>query len=171
MEIDAPTIGAGLGIAGVLTTLWINGDRTERQRRRDLHARSLKTVLEYVEMPFVIRRRRCEAEHGSEERVRISDRFSAIQAELTTCQVLLRADGDRKLSGQFDRLVATARRIAGQAAHNAWVEAPIEKDSETNLPELFAELAPFRKELASFEFALAKATLPRRKRWLARNRG
>lgn len=171
MEIDAPTVGACLALAGVFTTLWVNGDRTERQRRRELHARSLKAALEYVELPFVIRRRRGEAEHQSDERVRISDRFSTIQAELTACQVLLRADGDHKLSEQFDQLVATARRIAGQAAHNAWVEPPIAKDSEMNMPGLFEEVSPFRAELESFESALANTTLPRRKRWRLLNRG
>ncbi len=39
VTISAPVGGAAIGLAGILIGLWINGGRTERQRRRDLHAR------------------------------------------------------------------------------------------------------------------------------------
>lgn len=96
VSISAPIIGTIIAFAGVLLGLWVNGDRAERQRRRDLHARALAAILAYAEMPFMIRRRRHEPEHASAERVRLSDHFSAVKAELTTCQALLAADGDAR---------------------------------------------------------------------------
>jgi hypothetical protein len=119
VTISAPIGGAAIGLAGILIGLWINGGRTERQRRRDLHARALAAVLSYAEMPFMIRRRRYEAEERSAERVRLSTHFSTVKAELSACQVLLAADGDQGLSNAYETLVETARQTAGREAHEA----------------------------------------------------
>lgn len=164
MTIDPAVVGAAIGLAGVVGGLLVNGDRAERQRRRDLHGRCLAAALAYVEMPFTVRRRRHEAEHRSEERARISQHFSQVQAELATCQVLLRADGDDRLATRFDALVSTGRRVAGQEAHDAWNAPPVANDGDMNMKPLFDRLAPFRARLEAFEADLANATLPRRKR-------
>lgn len=110
IEISGPVAGAALAFAGVVLGLLVSGDRAERQRRRELHARALATILAYGEMPFMIRRRRCEGEHASEERVRLSDRFSEVKAETATCQALLSADGDDRVSAAYNDVVETARR-------------------------------------------------------------
>lgn len=169
VTISPPIIGALIALAGVIAGLWINGDRTERQRRRDLHARALVALLAYGEMPFMIRRRRCEDEERSAERVRLSNHFSDVKAEMTTCEVLLAADGDQKVASAYSELVETARATAGREAHLAWTEPPVSGDSEMNMGDLFDRLELFRKKLATFEGALACATLPRRQRvtrWL-----
>lgn len=169
IAISAPVAGAALGVAGVLAGLWINGDRAERQRRRDLHARALAAVIDYGEMPFMIRRRRVEDEHRSAERVRLSDHFSRVKAEISTCQVLLAADGDTTICSAYKRLFKTARDTAGQQAHEAWKADPIASDPDMNMGPLHAMLAPFRDQLETFEADLARATLPRRLRivrWL-----
>ena len=170
--ISAPVAGAGigaiLGLIGVLVGLWVNGDRTERQRRRDLHARALAAVIDYGEMPFMIRRRRCEPEQRSAERIRLSDHFSKVKAEMSTCQVLLAADGHRPVSQAYNELVSTARRVVGREAHDAWVQDPIGTDDEMNMGDLFDRLADFRDQLVSFEGSLARATLPRRLRVMRR---
>jgi hypothetical protein len=172
--ISAPVAGAGIGavvgLLGVLVGLWVNGDRAERQRRRDLHARALAAVIDYGEMPFMIRRRRCEPEQRSAERIRLSDHFSKIKAEISTCQVLLTADGHRRVAGAYDELVATARRVVGQEAHDTWAQDPIGTDAEMNMGPLFDRLADFRGQLVAFEGSLAQATLPRRLRALRRLR-
>jgi hypothetical protein len=162
--VVVPAIGAVIGLLGVLTGLWVNGDRAERQRKRDLHARALAAVLAYGEMPFMIRRRRCEEDQQSGERVRLSDHFSAVKAEVSTCQVLLAADGDHRVSEAYGELVEVMRATVGAAAHKAWTEAPIRTDTEMNMGPLYDSLEEFRAEVSSFENALARATLPRRKR-------
>jgi hypothetical protein len=151
-------------LAGVLIGLWLSGNRTERQRRRDLHARALTAVIRYGEMPFMIRRRQSEAEHRSAERVRLSDHFSSVKAEVSTCEVLIAADGDQKISTAYKELVETARRVVGKEAHEAWQDEPIQTDSEMNMGPLFGRLEDFRIQLDSFESALARATLPARLR-------
>jgi hypothetical protein len=164
IELSGAALGAAIGFAGAVIGLLVNGDRTERQRRRDLHARALAAVLTYGEMPFMIRRRRCEDEHASAERVRLSDHFSEVKAEIQTCQVLLAADGDERVSAAYDDLVETARATAGAEAHVGWTEPAVSSDSEMNMGPLHERLEPFRARLARFELELASATLPRRKR-------
>lgn len=169
IELSGPIIGAAIGLAGVLLGLAVNGDRAERQRRRDLHGRALAAVLAYGEMPFMIRRRRNEENERSRERVRLSDRFSEIKAEISTCEVLLAADGHERVSAAYRDLVLTARATVGAEAHDAWESPPVERDSEMNMGVLHARLEPFRAQLREFELELARATLPRRKRvwrWL-----
>lgn len=164
VDVSGPAIGAVLALLGVLLGLAVNGDRAERQRRRDLHARALASVLAYAEMPFMIRRRRHEVEERSAERVRLSDHLSGVKAEMGTCQVLLAADGDERLSATFNELVEVARTTAGAEAHRAWNEEPITTDAEMNMGPLFEKLKPLWTKLDAFEGDLARATLPRRKR-------
>jgi len=167
--ISAPVaiaaISALVGLFGVVLGLWINGDRAERQRRRELHSRALAAVIAYGEMPFRIRRRRCEESARSSERIRLSEEFSAIQAEIATCRVLLNADGDARIAEAYGHLVEVARRTAGAEAHQAWKEPAIESDTEMNMAQLFGRLAKLRSQLETFEDELARATLPRRLRF------
>jgi hypothetical protein len=164
VKISSPVVGAIIALAGVLVGLWISGDRAERQRRRDLHARSLAAILAYAEMPFMIHRRRHEPEQASAERVRLATQFSTVKAELTTCQVLLAADGDQRLAAAYDTLVDVARRTAGQEAHDAWESPPITTDAEMNMRGLFDRMGGLRSQLDTFRIDLARATLPRRTR-------
>jgi hypothetical protein len=119
----------------------------------------------------MIRRRRYEEEARSSERVRLSDHFSAVQAEVSASRMLLAADGDDDVSETYDRLIDVARSTAGRASHDAWLEAPIKTDAEMNQGPLFDSLAEFRHELSRFEKAIGHATLPRRRRWLVRMTG
>ena len=162
--VGGAVIGAVIGLFGVVAGLWINGDRAERQRRRELHARSLAAVVDYGEMAFMIRRRRCEPGERSAERIRLSDHFSKVKAEISACQVLLAADGHSRVTEAYEELVATARSVVGKEAHDAWQEEPIRQDSEMNMGPLFDRLGPYRSQLSSFQTALARATLPRRRR-------
>lgn len=112
----------------------------------------------------MICRRRCEPEQRSAERIRLSDHFSKVKAEISTCQVLLAADGHRRVATAYDELVATARGVVGKEAHDAWQQEPIGEDSGMNMGPLFDRLEKFRDQLATFQDALAQATLPRRLR-------
>lgn len=164
VPIAIAAISTLVGLFGVVLGLWVNGDRAERQRRRDLHSRALAAVIAYGEMPFRIRRRRHEESEHSSERIRLSEEFSAIQAEISTCGVLLNADGDARIAAAYAGLVEVARETAGAEAHQAWKEPAIQSDPEMNMAELFGRLAEFRSQLETFEDELARATLPRRLR-------
>lgn len=151
-----------IGLSGVLWTLWVNGDRVERQRRRELRARALEAVLAYREIPFLIRRRRNEVEERSAERVRLSMHFSGVQTELATCENLLVADGPRWLAREYQELVSIARATAGREAHEAWKLDPITEDSEMNMPDLFARLEPLNDGMDRFREHISWAGKTRR---------
>jgi hypothetical protein len=150
--------GPAIALIGVGATLWINGRRAERQRRRENHSRAIAAVVAYYEMPFRIRRRRCEPESESAERARLSDEFSAIQVELACCEGLIRCDPDAQVRTRFENLVATLRSYAGDQARAAWEAAAIHSDDQMNMPVLHEALAPIRERQAACETAMASAT-------------
>jgi hypothetical protein len=154
------TVPALIALVGVLITLWVNGARTERQRKRDLHARALAAITAYGEMPYRIRRR----PPGAEARARLSDDLSLIKAEVDTCQVLLAADGDEQLSDAYDALYGTARKTVGKEAHDAWGAPVIDDDSAMNQGDLYRRLEPFNIGRNAFIDSLRNATLPRWRR-------
>ena len=156
---------AAIALLGILGTLIINGIRAERQRKRDLHARALAAIIAYGEMPYRIRRRA----PGAEIRARLSDELSLTKAELDTCQVLLAADGDERLSDAYDDLYKLARTSVGKEAHDAWNTPVITQDIEMNQGELYRRLEAFNTKRGEFADHLRTATLPRHKRssrWL-----
>src|SRR4051794_37378799 len=104
------------GLIGVAVTLHVNGTRAERTRRRELHARAIEAVVAYLQMPYAIRRRRHEPEHRSAERVRLTEAFTKIQAELASCEAVMRSDGDPLVRDGYATLVATLREHAGEQA-------------------------------------------------------
>jgi hypothetical protein len=160
-----PLAAAAIALFGVFATLLVNGIRAERQRRRDLHTRALAAITAYGEMPYRIRRRA----PGAELRARLCDDLSLIKAEIDTCQVLLAADGDERLSDAFDDLYAIARKTVGKASHDAWKSPPTEHDSEMNMGDLYRSLEPFNVARGEFADDLRSATLPlpkRASRWI-----
>jgi hypothetical protein len=164
LSVFISVVVALIGLSGVLWTLWVNGDRAERQRRRELRARALEAVLAYREMPFMIRRRRSEPEERSAERVRLSTHFSEVQTELATCENLLAADGPSWLAQEYQELVSIARSSAGREAHEAWKVDPITEDSEMNMPDLFGRLNPLNNGVDRFRELIAWAGKTRRAR-------
>jgi hypothetical protein len=162
LSASISVVVALIGLSGVLWTLWVNGDRAERQRRRELRARALEAVLAYREMPFMIRRRRSEPEERSAERVRLGTRFSEIQSELATCENLLVADGPDWLAQEYLELVLIARSTAGREAHEAWKVDPITEDVEMNMPDLFGRLKPLNDGVDRFREHISWAGKTRR---------
>jgi hypothetical protein len=162
--------GALVGLAGVTITLYVNGRRTDRTVRRETRARAIEAVVAYQEMPYAIRRRRHEAEHRSAERVRLTEAFTVIQAELASCEALMRADTEARVRDGYAHLVATLRTCAGKHASLAWDSTPIKRDEDMRMPEVFEALAPVRKAQHAFEDVVAQASRRRRdpRRWLPR---
>jgi len=151
--------GPALGLVGVGLTLLINGRREERRRRREVHARGLEAVALYYAMPFLIRRRRDD--EPSAERARLAERFADVQAELASCEALIRADPDSSVRAAFANLVEALREHAGTQASIAWNTRPITSDEQMSMGDVFTALEPIQKKLALCETAMAASTTPR----------
>jgi hypothetical protein len=152
--------GPVLALLGVAATLWVNGGREERRRRRENHARAIRAAVAYLEMPYRIRRRRCEPEQAAAERARLSDDFSEVQVELAACEALLRADPDLEVRDAYKTLVDSLRRDAGGLASEAWRTKPVVSDDQMGLPDVHEALSDVRDAQVACETAMASSTRP-----------
>lgn len=125
-------ISAGVSAAISLLTFWVAGLRQERARRRELWAAALAVTMAYREFPYAIRRRRCEPEHCSEERVRLSEALRLVQQDLAQHQALMRIEDQPEVSEAYEQLVRRTREIAGGYMNDAWEADPIKDDPEVN---------------------------------------
>jgi hypothetical protein len=152
--------GPLVGLAGVALTLGVNGRRGERDRRRSTHARALEAVVAYLQMPYAIRRRRHEREHASAERVRLTDTFREVQAELAFCEALMRTDRDPVVRDAYATLVGRLRADAGGEASRAWEIPPIERDDQMGMQDVHDALSHVREEQERFERTVSDSTRP-----------
>lgn len=152
----ARDFGPMLALVGVAVTLFVNGAREERRRRRETHARALEAIARYYEMPFLIRRRRHD--EPSAERARLTERFADVQAELTSCEALIRADRDPAVRTAYTALVTAVRTLAGAQAASAWDTEPITSDAEMAMGDVTDALAPVRSARDTCERAMAQST-------------
>lgn len=154
--------GPMFALAGVAATLLINGARDERRRHREIHARALEVIARYYEMPFLIRRRRHD--EPSAERVRLTERFADVQAEVASCEALMRADPDSVVRSAYADLVRTIRTHAGAQASSAWNTPPITSDAEMDMGDVIEALKPIEAARETCENAMAESTTPRHRR-------
>jgi HAMP domain-containing protein len=154
----AAVLAPGVALLLGVITLFINGERNERQRRRELHARALAATIAYAEMPFAIRRRQHEPDRRSAERVRLTTVFSQVQAEITVCQTLIDAEGDQRISAAYRELVRATRNVAGAAARDAWNDEPITRDPDVNMPAVAQQLQPLAEHREKFANAIRYAS-------------
>ena len=164
LKIVLPLIGSAIALAGVLLTLYVNGRRTERTRRRDLYSEGWAAVQAYKEFAFAVRRRNANDLAG--ERVRISTAMGEIQKELAYHEAMIGRERVSafvfKLTGKdrpgvvadaFLKLVAETRKVAGGIIKRSWDEEPIHADSEMHAPAIAQELGA----LGPFETAYLDA--------------
>lgn len=151
--------GPMLALFGVALTLLVNGAREERRRRRDNHARALEAVAQYYEMPFMIRRRRHD--EPSAERARLGERFADVQAELASCESLMRADRDPAVRRAYAALVKDLRTHAGEQASLAWEATPISSDKQMGMGSVIEALEPIAMTRQACEAAMARSTTRR----------
>ncbi|HEY4280561.1 MAG TPA: hypothetical protein VGM91_20235 [Conexibacter sp.] len=154
--------GPMLALIGVGLTLLVNGSREERRRRRDVHARALEVVAQYYEMPFLIKRRRYD--EPSAERARLTERFADIQAELASCEALIRADRDWAVRSTYAALVKDLRHYAGEQASEAWKAPPIQLDEQIGMGSVVDTLKPIMTSREACENAMARSTTARHRR-------
>lgn len=144
-------ISAGVAAAVSLFALWVAGRRQERGRRRELWAAALAATMAYREFPYAIRRRRCEPEHRSQERVRLSEALRLVQQDLAEHQALMRIEDRGDVKDAYTRLMSETRKIAGGYMQSEWKADPIQSDSEVNTEEPFDYSALAKDEDAFVE--------------------
>ena len=107
----------------------------ERARIRNTFAAAFEAYTAYKEFPYAIRRRRLDDPEA--ERIRLSEALRAVQERLSYYLAWTQAEAV-EVGQQYARLIAEARRVAGQAMHDAWNDPPRATDPEMNIPQTWS---------------------------------
>lgn len=126
-----------------ILTLWINGRRAERERRRELYAGSWAAVQAYKEFAFAVRRRRYD--EPEEERVRLSEAMRDVQKDLSYYEALIGRERSGRVAAEYRNLVGKTREVAGGAVRDAWNSVPITTDKQMNMPDVAEKLQPIKE--------------------------
>jgi hypothetical protein len=131
----APAVVAAV-VAGCvsLVTLWFNHRRDRLERQRQLLADAFAACQDYKEFPFRVRRR-AGGEKSVDERIRLNNALSDIQAELNGYGARLRVEAPR-VAPSYAALVLELRRIAGSEISRAWDAPPSENDAAMHVTDV-----------------------------------
>jgi hypothetical protein len=124
-------------------TLWVNGRRAERGRRRELYAGGWAAVQAYKEFAFAVRRR--SADDAAGERVRISEALREVQKDLAYYEGLIGNEPSGRVAAEYRELVAKTREIAGGLIRDGWNADPITRDDQMHGPDIFDKLKPLKE--------------------------
>ena len=153
--VGAVIIGAVSFTVFVLTNWW-NGERERLTRGREVFSKAYAAVQEYKEFPYVIVRRRKDT--PDEERIRISSELRRVQADLAFYSAWLMTES-RHVHRSFSELLEQARKVAGTAMHEAWLQPAAAEDSEMNTLKLDMSA------LASYECAYLEEVVDHLSLW------
>jgi hypothetical protein len=124
-------------------TLWVNGRRAERVRRRELYAGGWSAVQAYKEFAFAVRRRNADDPAG--ERVRISEALREVQKDLAYYDGLIGDKPSGRVAAEYRALVSKTREVAGGLIRDGWNNDPITRDDQMHSPEIFEKLKPIKE--------------------------
>lgn len=104
-----------------------------RERRAVMYSEALRGVEDYLEAPFLIRRR----DGSGASRGQITGHISEVQSRLSYYSALLEMEAHHEISLAFQALVSAARAEAGAAMSEAWRDRPTRRDRDVPLGQRF----------------------------------
>lgn len=114
--IAAAIIGALVVVIGYAT----QQDKARRERRSQVYSEALRAVEDYMEAPFLIRRR----DDSSTTRLHITNHLSDVQSRIAYFQAELAIYGSSRVASGYLDVVQSARKEAGPAMTAAWRMRP-----------------------------------------------
>ena len=126
-------IAAAVGAAVSLAVWWLTSRRSERLRKREMFADAYAVYANYLEYPYVIRRRR--ADEPGAERARISGELREVQQKLSFYLAWTRLENERVATAYAD-LIGAMRRVAGAAIVAAWDRLPASSDADMHIRDI-----------------------------------
>jgi outer membrane murein-binding lipoprotein Lpp len=130
--IIAGSIQAAATVAAVIVGGVIAGGYRRRAKeaisaqRASTHAEALRSIHDYLEAPYRIRRR----DGSATARMQVTSTISDIQSRMHYYEDLLRLQSTPEIYESFAETVRAARNEAGQAMSRAWKEAPTISDDQ-----------------------------------------
>lgn len=129
----ATIVAAILAAAIALIGYSIQQSTTRKERRATIYSEALRAVEDYLEAPYLVRRR--DGSNGSRQNV--TTQISEIQSRLSYYCALLDLHAHTQISNAYSELVRTARSEAGPAMSAAWKTRPTTKDKNVPLGQRF----------------------------------
>jgi hypothetical protein len=125
--VIAGAVSATLGLITLLAT----GRRTRVDRQRQVFAEAFRAIAIYCEYPFIVRRRHV----GEEDRRRITNSLSDVQADLNTHMATLTVEAPR-VARAYVELVGATRRTAGAEIRRSWTLPAIALDEQPSITDI-----------------------------------
>jgi hypothetical protein len=122
----ATIVAALIAAAAAIVAYRWERNRLRKERRAVLYSEALRTVEEYVEMPYRVLRR----DGAASTRTALTNQMSDIQARLAYYSSLLVMQAPARVSDSYKELVRAARAEAGRQVSEAWKARPLRRDDQ-----------------------------------------
>lgn len=140
--LSSAVVAALVSAAVTIATLIVQGNRSERERKREVYANAFAAYTAYREFPYAIERRESES---PAERRRISGQLARVQERIGFHEAWIECES-KEVGQAYQALLTQARETAGERMHKAWRRPGISSDAEMNLPPLdLARLKPLEQ--------------------------
>jgi len=134
-------IAAAIAAVVSLGTFALTARRGRVDRQRQVFAGAFEAVTAYREYPYIVRRR--DPGKEADERVRISNALSTVQAQLNGYRARLKIE-DAYVGDRYELLVAATRRVAGGLIKSEWGKPGAGADAQVHAADIdMAELAQY----------------------------
>ena len=125
----ATIIAAALATAVAVIGYSIQQRIARKQRRAEIYSEALRAVEDYLEAPYLVRRR----DGSASARQVITTHVSDIQSRLSYYGALLDIHANSEISTAYKALVSATRSEAGKAMREAWEARPTRRDRGVSL--------------------------------------
>lgn len=116
----ATIIAAVLAVVIALIGFSVQQRAARKERLAEIYSEALRAVEDYLEAPYLVRRR----DGSAAARQVITTYVSGIQSRLSYYRTLLDIHAHPEVSDAYGTLVSAARSEAGTAMRKAWSERP-----------------------------------------------
>lgn len=122
----AALISAAVSVIGY----WFNARSKRQDRQRLLFAGAFRSIVEYREFAYKVRRRSPDA-----DRSQITDALSAVQTQLNLHIATLEIEAP-SVAKHYKLLVNETRRVAGPLITAAWEQPPFTNDADMSMTSI-----------------------------------
>ena len=121
----AALLAAGIAILGYS----FQQKLARRERCAGIYSEALRAVEDYLEAPYLVRRR----DGSAATRSALTKHVSDIQSRIAYYTALLQIHAPEKVSSAYENLVQAARSEAGPQMSAAWKSKPTKRDGQVPL--------------------------------------
>ncbi len=131
-SVIAPLFVGAPAVASAILAYLLGQRRISVERKRTLCAEAIADALQWLELPYRIRRR---PDDTSQTLTALGDRINDLRERLQFHEKWLRIEVPQSVES-YQRLVGEVRAAAGQEIEDAWNASPAQSASDMNIGQL-----------------------------------